>query len=81
MPIPHDCTDGFLGAYWRRPSAYLDPDVRRGISAFAIVPNADAGLGQLRSDLQDGMWDKRYGHLMTVSELDIGYRIVIAKKS
>src|SRR5919106_5502498 len=19
LPIPHDCTDGFLGAYWRRP--------------------------------------------------------------
>jgi SAM-dependent methyltransferase len=19
VPIPHDCTDGFLGAYWRRP--------------------------------------------------------------
>ncbi len=21
LPIPHDCADGFLGAYWRRPSA------------------------------------------------------------
>ena len=21
VPIPHDCTDGFLGAYWRRPEA------------------------------------------------------------
>jgi ubiquinone/menaquinone biosynthesis C-methylase UbiE len=21
--VPHDCTDGFLGAYWRRPAAYL----------------------------------------------------------
>jgi len=24
LPIPHDCVDGFLGAYWRRPHAYLD---------------------------------------------------------
>ncbi|MET1111991.1 MAG: class I SAM-dependent methyltransferase [Allosphingosinicella sp.] len=23
VPIPHDCTDGFLAAYWRRPAAYL----------------------------------------------------------
>jgi hypothetical protein len=30
LPIPHDCTDGFLGAYWRRPKAYLSPAVRRG---------------------------------------------------
>jgi len=25
VPIPHDCTDGFMGAFWRRPEAYLDP--------------------------------------------------------
>ena len=24
LMIPHDCVDGFLGAYWRRPQAYLD---------------------------------------------------------
>ena len=35
VPIPHDCVDGFLGAYWRRPSAYLNPDIRKGISSFA----------------------------------------------
>ncbi len=23
--VPHDCSDGFLGGYWRRPAAYLDP--------------------------------------------------------
>ncbi|MEK6540892.1 MAG: class I SAM-dependent methyltransferase, partial [Pseudomonadota bacterium] len=30
VPIPHDCSDGFLYAYWRRPEAYLDPLIRRG---------------------------------------------------
>ena len=25
IPIPHDCRDGFYGAFWRRPAAYLDP--------------------------------------------------------
>ena len=25
VAIPHDCADGFLAAYWRRPEAYLDP--------------------------------------------------------
>ncbi|MDH3694982.1 MAG: class I SAM-dependent methyltransferase [Gammaproteobacteria bacterium] len=34
LPIPHDCTDGFLGAYWRRPTAYLDEHVRSAISTF-----------------------------------------------
>ena len=32
VPIPHDCVDGFLGAHWRRPEAYLDPRVRSGMS-------------------------------------------------
>ena len=28
--VPHDCTDGFGAAFWRRPDAYLDPGVRAG---------------------------------------------------
>ena len=28
--IPWDCADGFFEAYWRRPDAYLDDQVRRG---------------------------------------------------
>jgi hypothetical protein len=35
VPVPHDCTDGFGAAYWRRPGAYLDPTVRAGISLLA----------------------------------------------
>ena len=31
--VPHDyCTGSFLGAYWRRPYAYLDPGVRSAMS-------------------------------------------------
>src|SRR5687767_12858898 len=40
VPIPHDCLDGFFHAYWRRPEAYLDPRVRAGISAFALMDPA-----------------------------------------
>jgi SAM-dependent methyltransferase len=78
LPIPHDCTDGFLGAYWRRPYAYLDPGVRRAISAFAKIPHIDAGLTQLRADLANGTWARRYGHLLHQAALDLGYRLVIA---
>ncbi|MFM5915569.1 MAG: class I SAM-dependent methyltransferase [Chakrabartia godavariana] len=34
VPVPHDCSDGFLYAYWRRPAAYLDPVIRSGSSSF-----------------------------------------------
>src|SRR5207244_12027343 len=40
--IPWDCADGFFEAYWRRPEAYLDDHVRRGISVWARVgPDAE----------------------------------------
>src|SRR5439155_4995977 len=56
LPIPHDCTDGFLAAFWRRPSAYLDPVVQYNISSFvALDPHVRRrGLDALRRDLEDG---------------------------
>ena len=42
--VPHDCTDGFLYAYWRRPAAYLDPRIRKGSSSFWKIQQADAGF-------------------------------------
>jgi SAM-dependent methyltransferase len=80
LPIPRDCADGFLGAYWARPAAYLDAAVRSGISSFARV-RADRGLERLRDDLASGEWHKRYGHLLNAEALDLGYRIVIARMS
>lgn len=82
LPIPHDCTDGFLGAYWRRPTAYLDPEVRRSISVFTpALPGVEAGLRRLAADLADGRWERRYGHLRARDELDLGYRLVVADVS
>lgn len=83
LPIPHDCTDGFLGAYWRRPHAYLDAGVRGAISTFAKLRDAGsdlAGLARLRRDLDDGTWVRRHGGLLDRAEADLGYRIVIAAK-
>jgi len=79
LPIPHDCTDGFLGAYWRRPRAYLDAAVRGAISTFSKIGDVDPGLARLRNDLEDGTWTRRHGLLLTRSELDLGYRLVVAK--
>lgn len=75
VPIPHDCSDGFLGAYWRRPAAYLGARVRGAISSFAKI-DADAGLGRLRADLASGRWAERNRHLFDRATLDLGYRVV-----
>lgn len=79
--VPHDCADGFLGAFWRRPGAYLDAAVQAGISSFARVPGTAAGLERLRSDLASGAWAERNHSLLDREELDVGYRIVVAHLS
>jgi len=78
VPIPHDCSDGFLGAYWRRPRAYLDPGVRGAISTFSRLEEIDPGLERLRRDLDSGEWVRRYGHLLSRRSLDLGYRLVVS---
>ena len=76
--IPHDCSDGFLAAYWRRPEAYLDAAMRNPISSFRDLPDLDEGLRRLEADLRSGEWERRYGHVRGLAELDPGYRLVTA---
>ena len=76
VPIPHDCTDGFLACYWRRPAAYLDEKVRAAISSFWAVEGASTGLKRLEKDLKSGEWERRYAHLADLESLDCGYRLV-----
>lgn len=77
VPVPHDCTDGFLYAYWRRPAAYLDPRIRSGSSSFWAIGNAEAGLEKLRRDLETGEWQRRYADLLALDAYDAGYRLVV----
>jgi SAM-dependent methyltransferase len=78
LPVPADCADGFLGAFWRRPEAYFAPAVRAGISAFARIPDPAPALARLRADLDSGAWAARNADLLARDELDIGYRLVVA---
>ena len=76
--VPHDCSDGFLYAYWRRPAAYLDAYIRSASSSFWAIGNAEAGLQNLRQDLETGAWERRYAQLLALDEYDAGYRLVVA---
>lgn len=75
VPIPHDCVDGFLGAYWRRPEVYLDPVARRSTSSFARIDAAE-GLRRLEQDVAGGAWRARNADLLDREALDIGYRLL-----
>ncbi len=78
VPVPEDCTDGFLCAYWKRPESYLDPEVRRSISTFAVLPDPTEALEALRRDLEDGCFWRRNAELLDRESMDYGYRLVIA---
>ena len=78
VPVPHDCMDGFLYAYWRLPGAYLDPNVRAAMSSFHVLGDVAGGLARLETDLRSGRWKERYGCLLALVTNDVGYRLVIA---
>jgi hypothetical protein len=79
LPVPADCQDGFFAAYWRRPSAYLDPGVRAAISGLALLPEAvvQPAVARLASDLESGRWQTTYADLVAREALDVGYRLVV----
>ena len=78
--IPWDCADGFFEAYWRRPGAYLDEDVRRGVSVWAKVgPDAEQrAVRSLRDDLASGRWAERNRNLVDLEAAELGLRLLIA---
>jgi methyltransferase family protein len=83
IATPWDCTDGFFEAFWRRPEALLDPDVRSAQSVWALL---EAGREQLivqtlGQSLASGEWDELYGQLRTQEQFDGSLRLVISEPS
>ncbi len=80
VPVPHDCADGFMGAWWRRPEAYLDARVRASISVFARLAAAEVEdcVARLAQELASGAWHARHGDLLALDALDLGYRLLVA---
>lgn len=78
--IPWDCADGFFEAYWRRPEAYLDEQVRRAISIWTRVgPDAERrAVTSLRADLASGQWAERNRELVGLDAAELGLRLLVA---
>ena len=78
--VPWDCADGFFEAYWRRPEAYLDERIRRGVSVWAGV-GTDAEQRAVRSladDLASGRWAERNRDLLGLDAAELGLRLLVA---
>jgi SAM-dependent methyltransferase len=78
LPVPWDCVDGFLPAYWRRPAAYLDADVRQTMSGLQLLdPDVlSRGISALHRDLADGTWRNKNKALLDQDSLDVGWRLI-----
>ncbi|NMO56881.1 class I SAM-dependent methyltransferase [Actinoplanes sp. TBRC 11911] len=80
VPVPWDCVDGFFEAYWRRPEAYLEEQVRRGVSVWSKVGTEAErrAVRQLRDDLVSGRWADRNHDLVTLETAELGLRLIVA---
>ncbi len=78
--VPWDCVDGFFEAYWRRPEAYLDERVRRGVSVWTSVgPEVEErAVRSLREDLASGRWAERNRELLDLEAAELGLRLLMA---
>ncbi len=79
LPIPLDCTDGFIEAYYGRPERLLEPGVQRAMSSWTLVDpeRLHRFEARLTADLASGTWDARYGHLRTQPEYDGSLRLIV----
>lgn len=77
--LPQDLSDRFAAAGWCQPEIYLDPEIRKGISSFAKMPQVELQLGlkKLTKDIDSGAWSKKYGYLQQQQKYDAGYRIIV----
>ena len=80
LEVPWDCVDGVLPAHWRRPAAYLDPQVRACCSGLAQAEPrfVDRAVRALASDLDSGAWEQRNKDLVLMNSLDAGFRLVVS---
>lgn len=80
LSVPYDCMDGFCHAWWRRPEAYLRPEVRAAISGIARLPPdiVEPAMAALAEDLSTGAWQRNHADLLSCTEIDAGYRIVVS---
>jgi len=81
VPLPLDCVDGFQEAFYGRPEAFLDPEVRRAQSAWGFVDQVtqQRDVDRLAADLKSGRWDELYGHHRAMPEFQGALRLVIGR--
>lgn len=81
IPIPLDCVDGFQEAFYGRPEAFLEKEVRLSQSAWGFLPGGveERLVQSLKDDLESGEWDRKYGHFRTQPDFTCALRLVVSR--
>ena len=81
IPVPLDCTDGFQEAFYGRPEAFLNPEVRRAQSAWGFLPQGleDELVTRLAGDLASGAWDRKYGVFRRMPDFTCALRLIVGR--
>ena len=82
FPLPCDLVDMNMCSGWNRPEMYLDEQMRKNTSGFALASPevVQKGLARLLKDLSTAEWDKKYGFLRNRDSFDAGFRFIRFKK-
>jgi hypothetical protein len=80
IPVPLDCKDGFQEAFYGRPEAFLNKQVRLSQSAWGFIPEdkQEKIIERLKIDLENGTWDNKYGHFRTQAFFTCALRLIVA---
>lgn len=81
IPIPFDCTDGFQEAFYGRPEAFLDKNIRRSQSAWGFIDEKTEQrlVEGLERDLKSGRWDKLYGEHRKMENFTCALRLIVSE--
>ncbi|MBK8672300.1 MAG: class I SAM-dependent methyltransferase [Bacteroidetes bacterium] len=81
IPIPLDCVDGFQEAFYGRPEAFLEKNIRQAQSAWGFLSDeiAEKLVNHLAEDLKSGEWDKKYGHFRTQGTFTCALRLIVSR--
>lgn len=83
IPIPIDCQDGFQEAFYARPEAFLQNEIRKSQSAWGFLSDEveQKLVKRLEDDLKSGKWDEKFGFHRNMPFFHGALRLIISSRS
>lgn len=82
IPVTLDCIDGFQEAFYGRPEAFLEKEVRDAQSAWGFLDEKIKSqmLGRFEQMLKSGDWDARFGEYRKLPSFHGALRLLVANR-